>query len=183
MGPGVFWGIVLMLLGLSIILKVAFNIKIPVFRLLIAFLFIFIGLKIIFGRAFIKINSNEADILFAQNTIKLSGKIKNEYNIIFGGADFIMEKGDTLSIPGKKIKINTIFGTSTLRLNDSIPIKVNVNAAFAGAKLPGSNTTVLGTATYASPGITNDQPRYVIEADVVFGSFKLIQQHETIVEK
>jgi len=182
MGPGVFWGIVLMLLGLSIILKVTFNIKIPVFRLLVAFLFIFIGLKIIFGKSFIKIKNNEADILFSQNTISLSGKIKSEYNIIFGGADFIMTKND-IPLNKKNIKINTIFGSTTIHVKDSIPLVVNVNAAFAGAKLPGSNTTVLGTASYTSPGVSKDQKIYTIEADVVFGSFKLIQYQEFFVDR
>ena len=45
---GVFWGIVLVLLGLSIIVRIVFNIHFPFFRILFALIIIYFGLKAAF---------------------------------------------------------------------------------------------------------------------------------------
>jgi len=49
MGAGLFWGLILILIGIGIVIRVVFNIDFPVVKFLIAFFFIFIGIKILGG--------------------------------------------------------------------------------------------------------------------------------------
>ena len=49
MGAGIFWGIILILIGLGIVIRVVFNIDFPVFKFLVAIFFIFLGLRMMFG--------------------------------------------------------------------------------------------------------------------------------------
>jgi predicted membrane protein len=52
MSVSLFWGLVLILIGLSLIIKIVFNIDFPIFKILFAFLFIYIGIKVLVGRNF-----------------------------------------------------------------------------------------------------------------------------------
>ncbi|MGE5605051.1 MAG: hypothetical protein ACM3YE_05095, partial [Bacteroidota bacterium] len=45
----VFWGIFLILLGASFILKVLFHLDIPVFRLFVSFILIYMGFRVLTG--------------------------------------------------------------------------------------------------------------------------------------
>lgn len=67
---GLFWGFILILLGISVMIKAVFKIDIPL-------------IKILFGFNFKSHSSG--NIIFQKSRITAS-KLKNEYNVVFGNA-------------------------------------------------------------------------------------------------
>jgi hypothetical protein len=171
MSSSIFWGVILVLIGLSLILKVAFNVDFPFFKFLFALFLIYLGIRIFIGKDF-RLFSNAYDehtVIFSQRTIT---SIENgkEYNVIFGNGRFDLRnlqyrEGEEISV-----RMNTIFGSSEVLINDSIPLEIKAHTVFAGSKMPDGNTSAFGESKYKSSSY-NNAPLIRIESNTVFGGF------------
>jgi hypothetical protein len=175
MSSSLFWGIILILIGLSLVLKVVFNVDFPFFKFLFALFLIYIGIRIFIGKDF-RIFSDANDentIIFSQRTIT-SLENDKEYNVIFGNGIFDL-RNYTPSDEEIRIKLNTVFGGSEILVNDSIPLEINAHTVFAGTKMPDGNTSAFGEANYRNnPNSTI--PAIKIESNTVFGGFLVKKQ-------
>ena len=122
---GLFWGILISLIGLSIVLKYAFHIQLPLVRVFFGIIIILIGLKIIVGQASrhqakshnystIYHYSRDYDVVFSSTTIDLSKyesgqKIPGEISVVFGSAVVIVP--DTMNL---EVSSTTVFGTTIM---------------------------------------------------------------------
>lgn len=170
LSAGVFWGAVLVLMGLSFILKAAFNIDIPVFRALVGLLFIYFGLQILLGSH--GRDGRTCGPIPVGGLVAPDGK-NGEYNVIFG-------KGviDLTGIEVKdrivELKTNTVFGASTVKLKARTPARVKVNTAFGSAQVPSGDSSAMGTLLYKTPSYLEGKPHLVLEVNAVFGSSDLV---------
>jgi hypothetical protein len=173
MSSSIFWGIILILIGLSLILKVVFHVDFPFFKFLFAFFLIYLGIRIFIGKDF-RVFSDAGDeqtVVFSQRTITQveSGK---EYNVIFGNGIFDLRNFEYSRDEEVNIKMNTIFGNTEVLINDSIPLEIKAHTVFAGCKMPDGNTTAFGESEYNSMGY-HQPPNLRIEANTVFGGFQV----------
>ena len=169
--------IILILLGVSAIIKVAFNVDFPVLKIGFAALFIYIGIRLITGGSFEFFGNkdDEYSVIFGERTIT-SIEDGKEYNVIFGGA--VYDFNNLALEPGKNkhIKLNTIFGGSKLLLSKDIPVRINSNTVFGGASMPNGNNSAFGSAEYRTDTIPNDSVAHlIIEANTIFGGLKVIK--------
>jgi predicted membrane protein len=174
MGAGLFWGLILIVIGLSIIFKVVFGISIM--RIIIAVVFILIGLKILIGKSSVNISSNESDVIFGDRVFKEFPVTNTEYNTIFGKSTYNFKDA---SIPTDKhieLEFNTIFGNSTLILPPGLPVRIKGEAVFGAVKLPNENTAVFGDADYKSDHDSTMTDFVTIKASAVFGNMDIIQK-------
>jgi len=168
---GVFWGVVVIIIGISIIFKTVFKIDIPVFRIIIALIFIYAGIKIItggFGKPAIK-----NGVFFGEANI--TGDIKNkEYNIIFAKGDIDLS---AFELPDRteEFQLNTVFGHGRLKINSSLPVRIQVNTAFAGVKLPNGNNVAFGEYFYETKAYKEGEKHLFIKASAVFGALEVIE--------
>jgi len=172
MGIGIFLGILLILAGSAIILRILFNIDIPVFKLLVAFILIYIGIRMLSGDFSIKnIHTGQNAVIFGET--KFHGIPENhEYTILFAQARIDLsdvEASDEL----KSLKINTIFGESELIIRKDQSILIKADAAFASARLPGNNETSFGKVQYQS---RSEKIMLEVESNVVFGEFRVLEK-------
>jgi predicted membrane protein len=168
MGPSLFWGLLLVVLGLSLIFRIVFNIDFPLFKVFIAFVLIFFGLKMLFGSFNApKFETKESDVVFGEKTFSNPNTSK-DYSVVFGKGVYDFRDID---LKGEKqfVKISTVFGASIVKLNKNIPVKIRVESAFAGAELPNGNSSVFGSTTYTSPDFDPAVPYLDIKLEVVFG--------------
>ncbi|MBN2016918.1 MAG: hypothetical protein JW794_02100 [Candidatus Cloacimonetes bacterium] len=174
-----FWGAVIILFGLSIILNAIFNIKIPVFSIIIALIFIYLGLKILFGSFGIKSSKNT--VVFSSSDMKSSNK-NEEYNILFGRGSIDLTDVD---LDDKKLsyEINVIFGKGDVFIDPIIPIIVKVSSVFASAHLPEGNVAAIGNNSYVSPAYVKGEECISVNADVVFGELNIIENKKVAKEK
>lgn len=165
LASGIFWGSVIVILGVSMILGALFRITIPVLEIVFAFVFIYLGLNIISGASG---RSKKSTVLFAESTIKGHDK-ENEYAVVFGKGEV-----DLTGISKTQgIKVNTVFGESTVILNKNLSYDVRVSAVFSGVKTPDGDTTSFGQHEYAAKG-KNGTKKIVVEVNAVFGSSSVV---------
>lgn len=172
MGPALFWGLLLIFIGLSLVFRIVFNIDFPLFKIILAFILIFLGLRILFGSfGVVNIKGGEKDVIFNEKRYDYFENNK-EYNVVFGKGVYDFRK-ISLSAGTKKIKLSTVFGGSEVKLSKEIPVRIRVDAAFAGAELPNGNTAVFGNTSYESPGLDINKPFLDLKIDVVFGGVEI----------
>ncbi len=169
---GIVWGALLILFGISLILKYTLNIDIPVIRIFFALFLIYLGVKIIFG-GFHKEQAGP-NVFFHCRNVQAAAK-DGEYNVVFG-------KGviDLTGVPFKgqdmTVAANTVFGSSTVKIKKDIPTLVRANAAFGNAKLPDGNTAAVGTYLYKNKAYQEGKPCLTLNLNVVFGEFDLLEE-------
>lgn len=159
-----FWGLLFILIGISLILKHVFHIFIPVFSIIVAFVFIYIGFSIISrGRS----RSGGGD-----SNSYAGGSLKNDYHVTFGSMDVDLR---TLPMPLNKsyINVDVAFGRCTLRINESIPLVVKVDAAFSGVNTPDNTVITFGNYTYRTASFNEANPYYEVRLSVNFGSSEI----------
>ena len=170
--PGIFFGLLLIFIGISII--VHFFVDVDLFRIIMAVFLIFAGIYMLFGRSrVLRFKSTSRDNFFSDRTIHKSPSDKTEYNVFFGKSVYDFRDIEFKENRSIKIKLNTFFGSSYIRINKEIPVKIKLNAVFAGAILPDGNTTVFGNQIYTSPGFSESKLHLYLEADVFFGHLHL----------
>ena len=168
MGAGVFWGAVLIFIGLALIIRFVFNVDFPIFKVLVAGFFIYMGIRILMGSfGMFNIHSGPNDVLFAEKEF-VRPENNKEYNVIFGKGNFDFTDID-LTQGNVYVKIGTVFGASEIRIDRNMPVRINADAVFAGAELPDGNTAVFGSSTYESESFNPDSNHLKIKLDVVFG--------------
>ena len=167
---GAFWGVVIIIFGISILIKVLFNIDIPVLRIIFGIIIIFVGVSLVTGKSFIQ--SDNGRILFSEGKINASAD-NNDYSVIFGKGVIHLE--ELQNNPGKNsiVRIHTVFGENTIRYNSSLPVEFKTNVVFGSATIPGRNISGFGNHDYESPAGSPDPGNnklLKVELNVVFGS-------------
>lgn len=169
---GVFWGLLLVLTGIAMIFSIFLSISL--LRVLFSLFLILIGISILFGKKgiFTKRPSHH-DNIFNDRIIRDFPSDQREYNVIFGKTtydyrNFSLNQGKTI-----RIKLNTVFGSSEIMINGSLPLKIKIDSAFSEVSLPDNTSSVFGPAYYTSPAYNETLPYLFIEANVVFGSLKV----------
>lgn len=174
MTSGLIWGIIIIFIGLSIIIKVVFNVNFPILKILIGLFFIYLGLKIIFDipnlGSFGKSGNN---VMFGERRINhLSGN-NNNFNVMFGKTTLDLRDIE-LKYRVTKVELNTIFGGSEIILNKNTPVKIKLDAAFGGANLPDRNIGGFGTSIYTSDNLNENENYLYIKGSVIFGGLDIM---------
>lgn len=167
---GAFWGVFLILIGISVLIKVFFNVDIPIVRTVFGLFIIAIGLSIIMGRPFLCKHPSWSD---SGNVVMGEGKMDEQnrsghYNVVFGKGETDlskMAKGDS-----KTVEISTIFGEQTVFIKKGMPVVVKANSAFGNSSLPDGSMAAFGVSRYKSPEYDPKKPYLKIEINTVFGS-------------
>lgn len=168
----IFWGAIIVLFGLSILVNVIFHINIPIFRIFIGFIIIYFGIKVIVGGQW----SNECKKRTQWKEVKSThmNYQQNEYNTLFGKG-VIDLKTIPMGTETYNLSLNTIFAETTLKLDPAKPVKISTSAAFAGARFPDGNLISFGDYVYKSPNFKEDQPYIFIKSSVVFGKLDIVE--------
>jgi predicted membrane protein len=169
LSSGLFWGVIVVLIGVSIILNVVLGVKIPLFRVVFGLLLIYWGVSLLAGSRFGARAGNST--IFSDTQVKPVAPAK-EYNILFGKGEIDLT-GVQLQPGRNRVEINTVFGASVLRLNPDVPVSLEVSAAFSGARLPDGNTISFGDQSWLSPGFKADTAWLEVKASVVFGGMEV----------
>jgi|YNPMSStandDraft_1061717.scaffolds.fasta_scaffold06364_5 predicted membrane protein len=164
----IFWGIILVLAGILMILNYIFKLNIPVLKFLFGFILVYIGISLIFGfKGFYRIRSyNDGKTsVFSEMNIKPE-TIDKEYNIIFSKANIDLSNLSSDDI-GKYIEINCVFGSSIIKIPSNLPIKIIGSTVFGNVSLPNNQHNSFGDINFKS----SESDNYIyIDVNVVFGS-------------
>lgn len=168
----IFWGLVLVIAGVLMIINYIFKLNIPVFKILIGLVLIYLGVYIILGFKGWKVQSyyDGKTAVFSDMSIKPE-KVENEYNIIFSKGEIDLTNMKTEDI-GKHIEISAVFGSAVVKIPSDLPIKVRGSAVFGSVTLPNKQSLGFGDIRYDSS--ETDSAIY-IEANAIFGNIVFVK--------
>lgn len=155
---GLFWGILISLIGLSIILKYAFNIDLHIIRIFFGIIIILFGLKLIIGHQARHQVKNRKYVNYYHSS--------KDYEIIFSSGTIDLTKfNENQKIPGE---VTVVFGNCVIIVPDSMNLEVSSTTVFGSTVLPDRSYAGFGEDTYLinnNPGA----PVHKIETTTVFG--------------
>lgn len=166
------YGVLLILFGIILLVRYIFNVNIPVFKITIGIICLLMGISL-----FINGSENETSIVFSNRVIKVTN-LDKEYFLIFSKGSIDLSD---LSSQNKerKVKINTLFSEGTIKINPQTPILIKMNSAFAITKMPDNVSVNFGNYKYMTKSFKQDANPIEIEAKVVFGKLKVIEDAGT----
>lgn len=167
-----FLGIIIIVIGLSVLLGAIFGINIPIFKVLLGLFFLYLGIKVIFGSFNWKFDaekrSSDHEAIFSKSEFQYpNNKNAKEYVTVFGSSQFDLSRAEKLE--GPPIEVVTVFGESRILVKKGAPLRIESNTVFAGAELPGKNISAFGKFQYATPGLKNEDPALELKVTTVFG--------------
>ena len=170
MATNLIGGIVLILLGISLLLKAVFGIDIPLLRFAMAGLLIYAGVSLLSGSKKPCSGADKKNIFFSEQTVVVNGTQPSCFTVCFGKAT--IDCTDMTPSPNSPLIASVTCGAATIKIDKNMPIKIVINTCLASVDLPTNDTVAVGTYTYFS----HDQlikPLLTIEATVVMGSLKV----------
>ena len=164
---GIFWGVVVVLLGLSIILNVVAGVRIPFVRVFFGLLLIYWGVNLLIGAR----HGRSGTAVFSDTEVKVTTAGKQD--VLFGRG-VIDLTGIVLKEGVNRYEVNTVFGASIIKLDPAMPVKVVASSAFAGVKLPDGGNVAFGESTWRSANLKEDSTYLLVKTDVVFGGTEVV---------
>ena len=160
-----FWGGLVVLIGLSIILH-SLGIRFPLFRFALGALFLWLGATIIVG-GFRQVGKRRTTVAFEEGAVE--GRLgQREYNVIFGSGVFDLT-GIKPEGKDERVEVNAIFGQARAIVDLNSPVRVEGSAAFGQAVFPDRGTVSFGDRVFDSPKYRGGEPALVVKASAVFG--------------
>jgi len=167
---GAFWGIFLVLIGVSILVRIFFNIDFPVFRLFFGLFFIGIGISIIFGRQMSFSDSRNA--VFGDSTFQVD-QPGGKYSVVFGRGVTDLTN-PALYKDGARVEVVTVFGENTIYIKKDSPVRINAVSAFGQIELPDGNNITFGNSQYSTGTIDKKNLYLKLEINTVFGATRVL---------
>jgi hypothetical protein len=165
---GLFWGVLLIIMGILLFLNIVLRINIPIFQILVALFFVYIGLRIILGRR----QRHYWNRWWGEDRHVDTTNPGDRHDTVFGRNDI-----DLTGIQLKEtthVEVNTVFGHSVVRIDPGTPTRILASAAFGSVRLPSGNAEAFGEYSWKSPGLDETKPCLVLHATAVFGSVRIV---------
>lgn len=144
-----FWGTVLVLMGMFIVLNAAFGIQIPILKILIGFFVVYVGAKMAWGPRIDNVGlcgpfcePTVGKVMFHSAHLEpknLSDLSNNEFSTIFASGELDLTKAGFES--HSFLKINTVFAKVKVLLPKNVNIIPKVNSVAGSVRLPGEANT------------------------------------------
>jgi hypothetical protein len=167
MSVGIFWGIVLVVIGLSIIAKVAFNISF--IRIAVGALLILLGLKILLARNSFSMNpDNGTNFIFTDKSIDVAQHPEPQYNVLFSNIKLDFAGIDSTMAGDNEYTINGLFCNIEVYVNEKQPVTIRSNTLFGYTRLPDNNSVVFGTMNYSTKEVQHKKNKLNLVSNILF---------------
>ncbi len=168
-------GLILVFLGLLFLIQNFFGLAIPIGEIFWPSLLIIIGFLIVFRpKRHYSQKTYSGKVIFDDQKVEATDE-EREYGAIFGRLDVdltkVQVKKSTLNI-----KIEAIFSSGNIIINEKMPIKIEGSAAFGGVTFPDGTTATFGDRIYTTESYKASMPHLNIKTSAVFSGLKIIKK-------
>lgn len=157
---GLFWGLLIIFFGLSIVIKTVFHIDLHLGRIFFAVILILWGISLLTGRHIFHgrtyRESGSVTTFFSEGRFG-DGPIQREYSVIFGKEVIDLRDWDPQRDP-INIEVNAIFGSAEILLPKGVTASVKGSAVFGAAQFPDGQTAAFGERSYRQGGSDTGTP-------------------------
>jgi hypothetical protein len=156
----------LVLLGIAVIIRAAFGIHIPLFRILLALLLFYMGISILVG-------ARSQRSYYRRHVETSAPAPREQHDVIFGAWDTDLTN---VELKGQVIRqeVSVVFGSGRIAIDPELPTRIDVSSAFAEVRMPDENNVPFGKYTYRTKSLDESKPYLRIKASVVFGRLDII---------
>ncbi len=161
----IFWGVVLILFGIALLLGNVFGIHIHIFQFFLAVLFFYIGIRILVGWR--RWGGRRRAGRFEDRRIG-SVRPEDRHEILFGRGDIDLT-GFILQDQTIRVEVNTAFGGCIITIDAKMPMKIRASSAFAGIRLPDGHGLAFGEHIWKSSNLDEAKPYLLLDVSSVFG--------------
>jgi hypothetical protein len=160
---GIFWGILLIAIGIWFILRRFMPVHIPIVRFIVAILLIYVGIRVL-----VRGPLASTAPFFAESHQRYAAGWDRDYNIIFGRGEVDLTD---VALDGSSLRtqVNVVFASGVLRINPSLPVRIEMSAAFGTVEAPDGRMVSFGNSIYTSGSYRDGAPALVVHATAVFG--------------
>ena len=169
LSSGIFWGFIVILFGVGILLKSVFHVNIPFFKILIGIIVILFGVSIIFNA----INSRRNNTVFGEYNFNF-WTIEKEYNIVFSKGVFNFTNFNFSNYNGEFIKINSAFSKSEIYLSRNFEYEIRADSVFGVVSLPNGESVSFGNIARLENAENSGLKRINLHVSSVFGETKIL---------
>jgi hypothetical protein len=163
----IFWGAFFVVSGLFLIGKYYFHWNVSTIRVLLGLFLVTLGLSMMFGGG-VHHRWRNSNVIMSQARFNITSG-NRDYNIVFGQGilDFTQASEEVFD---DDMEVNTVFGSSEIKLPRNIAVEIEVNAAFSSIELPDGSVVTFGDQTYLSDPEGKGKPDFTLEINTVFGN-------------
>ena len=139
---GIFWGVLLIIVGVWFLVRRYVPVHIPVIRVIIAVLFVYLGVRVLVRGPVVQ---DRNTMIFSDSTaLHYTPDRGRDYNVIFSRGDVDLT---TVAVSATSIRaeVNVVFGNATLHINPATPAKVKMTSAFGTVDAPGERKAPAGS--------------------------------------
>jgi predicted membrane protein len=166
---GYFWSLVLIFAGILLLINNLFHLRIPVASIVIALLFILLGIQLMIGPKGV---TSSHEVIFDDAKLE-ANETDNKYDVIFGKS--IIDLTQVASRSNQSmIKTDIVFGQVTIKIKKNDPIRIKASCVFGNISLPDGNTVSFGDRTYETDSYQDSDKKIDIKTDVVFGEATIV---------
>jgi len=177
-GHSMFWGLAFITLGVVLLVNHVLGWNLPLFRILFSVFVIYVGFKMLFNSFGLHAGPLRTDFqaVFSKSDFSFPSKddsgTKRSYQTVFGESILDLSSAD-LSQNNQEIKIDNVFGQTTLKIKKGTPFKVEADVVFGNIKSPDKRTSSFGDWSMQSEDFSTSKNHLLIKADVVFGQLNI----------
>jgi len=156
-------------LGAWLIVRRSVPVHIPVIRIVVAALFVYLGVRVLVGSPVV---TDRTTAVFSQSAMSWAPDRGREYNLIFSRGSVDLSRASSPSATGGRTiraEVNVVFGSGTLRIDRSAPVRVTMSSAFGTVEAPDGRTVSFGDLSYVTPSWREGAPALEVHATTVFG--------------
>ncbi len=155
--------------------RILFNLDFSMAKILSGIFFILLGIKVLTSNSFIwPISTSPDEIFFRSVEIDASGELPDKYQLVFSRP--VIDLTEMQIEEMQKLSLNNVFSGTTVFLPSDMLVKIEVDAVFAGVKLPGINLPFFGSGEYMSEDFDPRAPYLYIRVNAVFGNVVFLQK-------
>ncbi|MCB5278863.1 MAG: cell wall-active antibiotics response protein [Candidatus Cloacimonetes bacterium] len=166
----IFWGILLVLWGASLILK-TFNIHMPLAKIFIAVVIIMFGIKLLIGS-----NSKSLTRDHSGRRNYYRSNRSGEYTMVFSSGTIDLRD---INENNPNMEITVVFGNCTVILPAHLSFDIEPTSVFGATILPDKSHYGFGESHYQNNGVS--QSMIHIESTSVFGRLEYVFENvETV---
>jgi len=172
-----FWASLLIIFGFSMLLGALFGINIPVFRIFSGIFLVYLGIQLIANWPARKERVTQP-IYFGKRSIVIEPTMLQterplRYAVLFGIGHIDLSKIGEIAteIRPVEMEVNTIFGSTKIILDKTIPTRVISSASFGTTTFPDDTEINFGNYTYR---IKDDEnPQLILRTSTAFGKLDI----------
>jgi predicted membrane protein len=164
MNQSLIWGTILILLGISLLLKSLFRITIPLVRPFLGCVMIYLGLTIMMDP--FHQTADKRTVIFAKSNLVAQDQVRI-YNTTFGASKVDLTTLQHSNEP-QHVTINTVLGATEIILDPAVATKITVNAICARAELPDETLVSFGRNIYRSQDA--QEPQLIVHINAVLAN-------------